>query len=255
VDAASKDLFPAELLDRVRRAQRVAVLTGAGVSAESGVPTFRDAQSGLWSRFKPEDLATPEAFRRNPKLVWEWYAMRRAKVGEVHPNPGHEALVEIERRVPQFLLATQNVDGLHQRAGSRQVVELHGNITRTKCFEEGVVVEEWPETDQVPPPCPTCGGWLRPDVVWFNEMLPANELARAEVASRECEIFFSVGTSSLVYPAASLPLAARSSGALVVEVNVDATPLTKRADYFLRGPAGKILPALVRAAWPEPLAG
>src|SRR5262249_23649094 len=138
--------FPESLLDALRAARRVVVLTGAGVSAESGVPTFRDAQTGLWANFKPEDLATPEAFQRNPRLVWEWYAERRQRVGEVQPNPGHFAIAELERRVPQFLLATQNVDGLHQRAGSRNVVELHGNITRTKCFEENTVVESWPAT-------------------------------------------------------------------------------------------------------------
>jgi len=183
--------FQSKLIDALRCARRIAVLTGAGTSAESGVPTFRDAQTGLWANFKPEELATPEAFRRNPKLVWEWYALRRARVREVAPNPGHFALAELEgrvlglprsapqsrrerseliereQRVPEFLLATQNVDGLHQRAGSRQLVELHGNITRTKCFDENVVVDEWAETGEVPPRCPRCGGWLRPDVVWF----------------------------------------------------------------------------------------
>jgi NAD-dependent deacetylase len=225
--------FPAPLLDALRLARRVVVLTGAGVSAESGVPTFRDAQTGLWANFKPEDLATPEAFRRNPRLVWEWYATRRARVGEVQPNPGHFAITELERRVPEFLLATQNVDGLHQRAGSRNVVELHGNITRTKCFEEDTIVESWPTSAEVPPRCPRCGGWLRPDVVWFGEMLPEEEFARALEASRRCEVLFSVGTSALVHPAASLPLEALDAGAWVVE-----------------GVSGAILPALLNAAWP-----
>jgi NAD-dependent deacetylase len=244
--------FSPGLIVRLRAAQRVAVLTGAGISAESGVPTFRDAQTGLWSKFKPEELATPEAFRRNPKLVWEWYALRRARVAEVSPNPGHFALAELERRVPEFLLATQNVDGLHQRAGTRRLVELHGNITRTKCFDENVVVEQWADTGEVPPRCPRCGGLLRPDVVWFTEMLPEGAFESALTASRRCEIFFSVGTSSAVYPAASLPLEAADAGAIVVEINPEQTPLTRRADFFLQGPSGRILPRLMRAAWPEP---
>src|SRR5258705_2654869 len=165
-------IFPPELIDALRTAQKIVVLTGAGISAESGVPTFRDAQTGLWSKFRLEELAAHEAYQRNPKLVWEWYAMRRARLREVEPNAGHLALAEIERRVPTFLIATQNVDGLHQRAGSRQVLELHGNITRTKCFAENAPVAEWSETGEVPPRCPRCGGFLRPDVVWFNETLP-----------------------------------------------------------------------------------
>ena len=243
--------FDQRLVERLRGARRVTVLTGAGVSAESGVPTFRDAQTGLWSKFKPEDLATPEAFRRNPKLVWEWYAMRRAKVREGEPNAGHRALVELEQRVPGFLMATQNVDGLHQRAGSRNVVELHGNITRTKCFDDGALVEEWAQTGEVPPRCPRCGGPLRPDVVWFNENLPPEAFARAAEAARHCDVFLSVGTSALVYPAAALPLDAQAAGALLVEVNPTPTPLTPNADFFLQGTSGKILPGLVRAFDPE----
>jgi NAD-dependent deacetylase len=227
----------------------VAVLTGAGISAESGVATFRDAQTGLWSRFKPEQLATPEAFRRNPKLVWEWYAERRARVAEVAPNPGHHALAELEQRMPQFLLATQNVDGLHQRAGSRQLVELHGNITRTKCFDENTVVEQWDDTGDVPPRCPRCGGLLRPDVVWFNEMLPPGAFEQALGAAQDCDVFLSVGTSALVYPAAALPQEALAAGAVLVEVNPQETPLTPRATHFLQGPSGQVLPALVRAVW------
>lgn len=234
----------------LRAARAAAVLTGAGISAESGVPTFRDAQTGLWSRFKPEELATPEAFRRNPRLVWEWYAMRRARVAGVLPNPGHQALAELEQRVPEFLLATQNVDGLHQRAGSRKVVELHGNITRTKCFDENVVVARWEDTGEIPPRCPRCGGMLRPDVVWFNETLPPDAFAQALTAARRCEVFFSIGTSALVYPAASLPAEALAAGGVVVEVNPQETPLTPDSTHFLQGPAGRVLPALVRAVWP-----
>ena len=246
----SSSEFPSGLIESLRAARRITVLTGAGVSAESGVPTFRDAQTGLWARYRPEELATPEAFRRNPALVWPWYESRRARLETVEPNTGHVALVEFERRAPEFLLATQNVDGLHQRAGSRRVVELHGNITRTKCFEENVLVEQWPEDGSVPPRCPRCGGPLRPDVVWFNEMLPEAALAAAEAASRACDLFFSIGTSALVHPAASLAWAARQGGALLVEINPQSTPLTAHANHFLQGPSGQVLPDLLRVVWP-----
>ena len=239
----------ASVLSKLQDAERVTVLTGAGVSAESGVPTFRDAQTGLWAKYRAEDLATPEAFRRNPKLVWEWYAGRRERVGTVQPNPGHYALAEMERRVRDFTLITQNVDGLHQRAGSRRVIELHGNITRTKCFAENAVVERWHDTGEVPPRCPRCGDWLRPDVVWFGEMLPPEALEAAEHASTHCDVFFAIGTSALVYPAAGLPLVARKAGATVVEINPDETPLSGSVTFSLRGKSGVILPELVRGAW------
>lgn len=225
------------------------MLTGAGISAESGLLTFRDAQTGLWARYRPEDLATPQAFERNPRLVWEWYAWRRQVVAQAQPNAGHRALVEMEGHLARLTLITQNVDGLHQRAGSRQVIELHGNIQRTKCFHENVVVESWPDTDDVPPRCPHCGGPLRPDVVWFGETLPLEALRRAISASNSCQVFLSVGTSGLVQPAASLAYQALASGALVVEVNTDSTPLSPHATC-LHGPAGQVLPALVRAVWP-----
>jgi NAD-dependent deacetylase len=240
-------LAPAELVRQLASALRVCVLTGAGVSAESGVPTFRDAQTGLWEKFKPEDLATPRAFLRNPKLVWDWYAWRRKLVCEVKPNPAHLALVELERLIPRFDLITQNVDGLHQRAGSRKVIELHGNITRTKCFDEGTVVDEWPDTGEIPPKCPRCGGLLRPDVVWFEEPLPEREITDAIAASRACDVFLCIGTSALVYPAASLPIEALDAGATVVEVNPEPTPFTPRAHFVLAGAAGRVLPELVAA--------
>ena len=242
--------LPNELVRVLQQSRSFAVLTGAGISAESGVPTFRDAQTGLWAQFKPEDLATPEAFRRNPKVVWEWYAWRRQLVAQVEPNAGHRALVELERRVPQFTLITQNVDGLHQRAGSRSVIELHGNLTRTKCFEEGAAVDHWEETGEVPPRCPRCGGRLGPDVVWFNEMLPPGAFERALAASRSCDAFLSIGTSALVHPTASLPFEALERGATVVEINPDDTRLTAHVHFRLRGPAGVILPALLRALGP-----
>jgi NAD-dependent deacetylase len=243
----SQPEIPSAVIDILRGARRLTVLTGAGISAESGVPTFRDALTGLWSNFKPEELATPEAFLRNPKVVWEWYAWRRELLTKVEPNPGHFALVELERRVGAFTLITQNVDGLHQRAGSRNVIELHGNISRTKCFDEDRVVEHWEDTGEVPPRCPNCGGWLRPDVVWFNETLPEDAIEKSLAASRACDVFFSIGTSGQVYPAASLPLEARDAGATVVEINPDETPLSRQVDHVLRGPSGMILPALLHS--------
>lgn len=239
--------IPPDLPGLLAQARRVTALTGSGVSGESGVPTFRDAQTGLWANFKPEELATPGAFRRNPRRVWEWYAWRRQLVAKAQPNTAHRALVELERRVSRFTLITQNVDGLHQRAGSREVIELHGNITRTKCSEEDTIVTNWPDTTEVPPRCPRCGGLLRPDVVWFEEALPEQALLLAVERSRDCEVFLSIGTSALVYPAALLPYHARSHGARIVEINPEATPLTKEADYVLAGPAGSVLPELLNA--------
>jgi NAD-dependent deacetylase len=228
----------------------VTVLTGAGVSAESGLATFRDAQDALWANFRPEELATPDAFRRNPKLVWDWYAWRRERVGGVQPNPGHFALADIERRTPEFLLITQNVDGLHQRAGSRRMVELHGNIGRVKCFTCECPAENW-EAGEAPPRCRHCGGLLRPDVVWFGERLPQDEWCKAEEAVQRSDVFLSVGTSSSVWPAAGLESEARVCGAMTIEVNPNPTELTGKFEFSLRGLSGVILPALVAAAWPE----
>ncbi len=241
--------IPSELITRLRTARRVAVLTGAGISAESGVPTFREAQTGLWARYNPEELATPEAFRRNPRLVWEWYAWRQERVHQAKPNPGHHALVQMERHIAEFTLITQNVDGLHRRAGSHQVLELHGNLFRAKCFNEDRPVEGWPESDDIPPRCPHCGGLLRPDVVWFGEMLPAGVLRAAEEAAVSAEVFFSIGTSSLVYPATDLPLIALRAGATIVEINPQPTPLSLHVTFSLNGAAGVVLPALVAQIW------
>ncbi len=239
--------IPTELIRRLATAKSVAVLTGAGISAESGVPTFRAAQTGLWAKFRPEDLATPRAFRRNPKLVWEWYAWRRELVAKAQPNSGHLALTELEKRFTAFHLITQNVDGLHQRAGSRNVIELHGNITRTKCYDEGTLVTEWKDDGEVPSRCPRCGGMLRPDVVWFEEPMPEAELEAAVRASATCDVFLSIGTSALVYPAADLPFQPRRHGATIVVVNPQPTPLTDEAQFVLAGPAGEVLPELVKA--------
>ena len=240
---------PGSLVAALQSAQSITVLTGSGVSAESDVPTFREAQTGLWARFDPQELATPEAYARDPRLVWEWYAWRRKLVEKATPNPGHEALAELERRVPSFALITQNVDGLHRRAGSQNVIELHGNIQRSKCSREGVTVEPREDDTGVPPSCPRCGAFLRPDVVWFGETLLVGALAKAFAAARGCILFFSAGTSGLVQPAASLPLEAVRSGVVVVEVNPEETLLTRFASYALRGPAGKVLPALVETAY------
>ena len=235
--------IPQELIDKLAQARRVAVLTGAGISAESGIPTFRDALTGLWANYDPQTLATPEGFARDPRLVWEWYAARRARIADVRPNPGHAALAALERRFEQFTLVTQNIDSLHQRAGSHEVVELHGNITRVRCSREEILVSQFAQ-DESPPRCP-CGAYLRPDVVWFGEMLPADALARAEEAAEHCEIFLSIGTSAQVYPAAELPLRALSAGATVIEINPERTSLTRHAHFSLRGASGLVLPQLL----------
>ena len=247
--------FPPDLIQLLRQCGQIATLTGAGVSAESGLQTFRETASSagpaqtLWSQYRPEDLATPEAFERNPELVWDFYAMRRLKAGEVKPNPGHLAIAEMSRRIPKFILITQNVDGLHQKAGSSGVIELHGNITRIKCSHGCGVFTEWVDIPGQVPTCPTCGAKLRPDVVWFGEMLPRAELEAAQEAARNCQVFFSIGTSGLVQPAASLAWLARRSEAVVVEVNTEETALTASVDYFLQGKSGEVMPELVRQVW------
>ncbi len=237
--------FDAGLIAALRSARFVAALTGAGISAESGLATFRDAQTGLWARFDPRELATPSAFARNPQLVWDWYAWRRELAAKAEPNAGHLALTALEQRVPEFALITQNVDGLHQRAGSCTVVELHGNIGRVKCSREGTLVGQWENSAHAVPRCARCGALLRPDVVWFEESLPELALAAAEDAVRRCRVLLVVGTSTEVYPAAGLPELARRSGALVVEVNPNPTTLSATANYVLRGAAGSVLPALL----------
>ncbi len=231
------------------RAPKLVALTGAGVSQESGLRTFRDAQVGLWAQYKPEELASPEAFTRDPKLVWDWYTWRREAVKAVRPNPGHYALVELEKRIPQFTLITQNVDGLHRMAGSQNVLELHGNIQRVRCSGCYMVADSWGDDTESVPKCESCGGLLRPDVVWFGESLPRDQLEAAVEAARTCDVFFSIGTSGLVQPAASLAYAAHNRGAVVVEINAEPTPLTPKANYFLQGKSGEILPELVKAVW------
>lgn len=248
--AADIPAIPAALIGRLRKARAVAALTGAGISAESGVPTFRDAQTGMWAKFDPLELATPDAFRRNAKLVWDWYAWRRELVSKAQPNAGHRALAAIEAVNPDFVVITQNVDGLHRAAGSTNVVELHGNIQRVRCSRDGTLVSSWDDSSpREAPRCAHCGAFLRPDVVWFEETLPDAALARAEHAARDCEVLLVVGTAAEAYPAAMLPTYARHHGAAIVEINPSPTRLSERVDFVLRGAAGAVLPALVAAVW------
>lgn len=246
-----------ELLDaaeRIAAAQNVAVLTGAGISKESGIPTFRDAQTGLWANYNPEDLATESGFRADPEMVWGWYDFRRNKVWDTQPNAGHAALAELQQWLAEkravFTLITQNIDNLHQRAGSTDVLELHGNIFRYKCLDHHhpAMPENWIEKPSGPPGCPECGGYVRPDVVWFGEMLPESILERSFAAAEACEVMLVVGTSGVVHPAASIPVAAKRAGAFVVEVNPEPSALTESVvDLFLQGPSGIILPELLNA--------
>ena len=244
--AAVLDRLIAEAAAALRKARHVCVLTGAGVSAESGIPTFRDALTGLWQNFNPEDLATPEAFERDPNLVWNWYESRREMIRSVEPNPGHYALVELARRVPRFTLVTQNVDGLHQRAGSRDVLEYHGNILRDRCIVERVIADRSDDSRHGLPRCAACGGLLRPDVVWFGEAIPAGPMLAAAAAAGDCDVFLSVGTSSMVYPAAGLAETAMDAGARIIEINPSATGLSQAATA-IGGRSGVILPRLVAA--------
>lgn len=230
----------------LRESQRVTVLTGAGVSAESGIPLFRGA-GGLWQQHRPEELATPQAFARDPQVVWEWYDWRRARIAKANPNPGHYALAALERRASDFTLITQNVDGLHDRAGSHNILKLHGDIWRLRCTD---CRQEIANTDvplaELPPHC-SCGALLRPAVVWFGESLSTSVLQAAADAAARAQVFLVIGTSALVQPAASLPLVAQQNGARLVEINPQATPLSAHADINLVGPAGEVLPPLIAA--------
>jgi NAD-dependent deacetylase len=242
-----------QLLQCLRSADHIAVLTGAGISAESGIPTFRDAMTGLWSKFDPEDLATPEAFARNPQLVSRWYDERRCIVARCTPNAGHFALAQLQRRVlcenRRFTLVTQNVDQLHQAAGSTNVIELHGTLWFWRCVDCGNEAEErGPAFDAYPPRC-SCGGQRRPGVVWFGEELPPQSLLRARQAAASCNLLLSVGTSSVVYPAAGLIDLAMRHGAALCEINPEETSYSNRAQWFLRTTSGNALPSLVTAAF------
>jgi len=240
--------IPSSFLDRLADADHVAVLTGAGISAESGIPTFRDP-GGIWEEFEPQELANVEAFLDNPELVQGWYRHRRQLVEEAEPNAGHCALVDLEAHVDQVTVITQNVDDLHNRAGSSRVVELHGNITHNYCMDcdRDATAEEVDRSIQKGDParCPACGGFIRPDVVWFGEMLPRDAIEAANAAARSADVFLSVGTSAVVYPAAQLPLTAQQAGAYVAEINPDRTPLSDEVDAFLQDEAGTALPKLI----------
>lgn len=240
--------------DLIARSISIVVLTGAGVSKESGVPTFRDALDGLWSQYDPMKLATPHAFENNPKLVWDWYQFRREMMGNAEPNPGHFALADLERKCPGILLVTQNVDDLHEQAGNQNIIHLHGNIMQNKCFFNcrgnptpvDISTIDW-DQESGPPLCPHCARWVRPDVVWFTEPLPGRELQAAEHASADCELMIVVGTSGLVTPAATLPHYAKHSKAKIIEVNPQHSMVTRIADIVLQGPSGEVLPRVMEA--------
>ena len=236
--------IPAALVEAMRAAKRVLFFTGAGVSAESGLPTFRDAQTGLWAQYKPQDLATPAAFARDPETVWRWYQWRRRVHADVAPNAAHRAIAEFEARLPNAVLVTQNVDRLHELAGSPAPIHLHGSVFRNKCAQCGVGMPEVPHDLETPPRCEDCGGLCRPDVVWFGEGLPEGPWKEAVEAAAVAEIVIAIGTSATVHPAARIPLLARDAGALVVQVNPEPTPMDRIA-LNLRGPAGVVLPELL----------
>jgi NAD-dependent deacetylase len=251
--------FPvdSDLGDLLGRATRVVVFTGAGVSAESGVPTFRDALTGLWERFDPAELATMRAFRADPGLVWGWYEWRRAAVLAAAPNPAHHAIAALERAVPEVTVVTQNVDDLHERAGSTAPLHLHGSLFTPRCAacahpaEPPASRSGHSEGRIDPPRCTRCGRPVRPGVVWFGESLPEAEFTGAMAAAERCDVLLSVGTSSLVYPAAEIPVVAARAGATVIQVNPGPTPLDQVATVNLRASAATVLPVLVEAVWPS----
>ncbi len=234
-----------QALDNLKNANTVGVLTGAGISAASGVPTFRGSQ-GLWQKFRPEDLASVDSFIRNPDLVWEWYNWRRKLILEVKPNAAHLALVELEKKIPDFTLITQNVDNLHQIAGSQNVIELHGNIMQNKCSQCNKPYHEELDLNGEVVRCESCNGMIRPDVVWFGEMLPQNAIQTTYQIAEKSDLFLSVGTSALVEPAASLPFIANNNGAYVIEFNTERTPVSAIADMMIQESVDSALPELVR---------
>jgi len=246
------DELPADLVECLCSASRVAVLTGAGVSAESGVPTFRDAQTGLWEKHDPMQLASPEGFEADPALVWDWYQWRRKLIAEASPNAGHFALAEMAQRFESFVLVTQNVDGFHQSAGSDTVLELHGNIRRNVCSRTfKPIPEDWMtrHAEQRPPPSPHHPeGLARPDVVWFGEALDGPTLEAAFEAARNCDLMVVAGTAGAVQPAASLPFIARQAGARVVDINPEITDISRLADWHLAGSGAYWLPVVSQAS-------
>lgn len=249
--------IPKTLIASLRQARHVVLLTGAGVSAESGIPTFRDALNGLWEQFEAEDLATRQAFQRDPELVWGWYEWRRARVLSAQPNPAHIAIAALERLVPKLTLITQNVDNLHERAGSSSVIHLHGSLHQPRCFAcarshalpSGIPLEPEGGRRLAPPFCTHCGGKIRPGVVWFGENLPGPAWKNAVAAITSCDFLFCIGTSALVYPAADLPVQAAKRGVTIVQVNPLSTELDRLATHHLIGLAGALMPAVVAATW------
>lgn len=237
--------LPTELLEKLGDTRRITILTGAGVSAESGLGTFR-GKEGIWNKMRPEELASMSGFLANPQLVWEWYSYRRSLLAAAQPNPAHVALAEWESNCPDFTLITQNVDGLHQLAGSKNVLELHGNIRVNRCLKCEGELEHEPEQYIDGVPYCSCGGKLRPGVIWFGEMLPEEVLMKAFQAAEACDLFVVAGTSGVVYPAASLPEIATEYGALTIEVNLEPTPFTSRAHFHLAASASTAIPAIVR---------
>jgi NAD-dependent deacetylase len=238
-----------EAADLIDRAGRIVIFTGAGVSAESGIPTFRDALSGLWEQFDPRRLATPEAFGDDPALVWGWYEWRRAAVQQVEPNAGHRALAAIEQRAPECVVVTQNVDDLHERAGSKEPIHLHGSLFAPRCSACGrpaTVANGAPPVEGrvPPPPCDHCGAPIRPGVVWFGEALPVDAFEAAVAAAANCDLLITVGTSAVVFPAAEIPQVTARMGGAVIQVNPEPTPLDAVARVNLHGPAAEVLPAL-----------
>ena len=236
--------------DLLRASKRLTVLTGAGVSRESGIPTFRDSLDGMWANFDPIKLATPRAFLADPPLVWDFYHYRRGLVSQAQPNPGHRALARLEGRFGAYPVITQNIDELHENAGSTHVIHLHGRLALNKCFAncQGnptlVDLETLPDKDASPPKCPHCGAYIRPDVVWFEEMLPEKELSAADRALN-CDVLLVVGTSGVVYPAAHMPFMAAQRGAKIIEVNPNRSEITQIADVFVPAPSGEALPQIV----------
>ncbi len=230
-------------LDKLSEAKRIVFFTGAGISAESGIPTFR-GKDGIWNKLRPEELANFNAFMRNPQMVWEWYNHRKKIVHEAKPNAGHLAIAEMQNLLENVTVVTQNIDNLHRRAGSKSIYELHGNIERNYCINCRTFYKEELDFSGGVPKC-KCGGLIRPDVVWFGEFLPEDQFLGGEEAARNCDMFFVVGTSAVVYPAAGLVYTAKKSGAFIVEVNIEETEVSAICDKSFFGESGKILPAIV----------
>lgn len=237
--------FPTELIEKLKSAKSVLFFTGAGISAESGIDTFR-GKGGLWNKMKPQELASFDGFMRNPNLVWEWYQYRRKILKGTGPNPGHLAIAEFEKYIDNVIVVTQNVDNLHFRAGSTNILELHGNIQRNYCIDCKTYfgMDDFLDVDEAPK-CPKCGGMIRPDVVWFGENLPQNIFAEAEKIAKQSDVCFVVGTSAVVYPAAHIPMSAKESGSYMVEINIEPTEITNSVDCSLTGKSGEILPELL----------